>query len=119
MIKYVAISLLTVLLMACNSTQRQNSSEQNEDIKAKQLLQGIWLDDESDVPLMQIKGDTIYYADSQSAPIYFKVIKDTLYTYGNEQTRYQIDKQTEENIECEEITETEDLEENEEMNMSM
>ena len=54
MIKYVAISLLTVLLMACNSTQRQNSSEQNEDIKAKQLLQGIWLDDESDVPLMQI-----------------------------------------------------------------
>ena len=95
MIKYLAISLLTVLLMACNNTQRQNSSEQNEDIKAKQLLQGIWLDDESDVPLMQIKGDTIYYADSQSAPIYFKVIKDTLYTYGNEQTRYQIDKQTE------------------------
>lgn len=95
MIKYIAISLLTVLLMACNNTQRQNSSEQNEDIKAKQLLQGIWLDDESDVPLMQIKGDTIYYADSQSAPIYFKVIKDTFYTYGNEQTRYQIDKQTE------------------------
>ena len=28
-------------------------------------------------------------------------------------------RKTEENIECEEITETEDLEENEEMNMSM
>lgn len=70
MIKYIAISLLTVLLMACNNTQRQNSSEQNEDIKAKQLLQGIWLDDESDVPLMQIKGDTNLLCRFHKVPPY-------------------------------------------------
>lgn len=58
-------------------------------------MQGIWIDDESDIPLLFIKGDTIYYANSQSTPVYFKIIKDTLYTFGNELARYQIDKQTE------------------------
>lgn len=42
---------------------------------------------------MRIEGDTIYYADSQSAPITFKIIRDTLYTYGNDTTYYKIDKQ--------------------------
>ena len=66
-----------------------------ENVKAKELMQGIWIDDESDIPLLFIKGDTIYYANSQSTPVYFKIIKDTLYTFGNELARYQIDKQTE------------------------
>lgn len=95
MTKFITISLLTILLIACNNTKKQNSLEQSENVKAKELMQGIWIDDESDIPLMSIKGDTIYYADSQSTPVYFKIIKDTLYTFGNELARYQIDKQTE------------------------
>ena len=95
MIKFITTSLLTILLIACNNTKKQNSLEQSENVKAKELMQGIWIDDESDIPLLFIKGDTIYYADSQSTPVYFKIIKDTLYTFGNELARYQIDKQTE------------------------
>ena len=86
---------MTSLLIACNNTKKQNSLEQSENVKAKELMQGIWIDDESDIPLLFIKGDTIYYANSQSTPVYFKIIKDTLYTFGNELARYQIDKQTE------------------------
>lgn len=86
---------MTILLIACNNTKKQNSLEQSENVKAKELMQGIWIDDESDIPLLFIKGDTIYYANSQSTPVYFKIIKDTLYTFGNELARYQIDKQTE------------------------
>ena len=59
------------------------------------MLQGIWLDDETESPLMRVEGDTIFYADSQSAPIAFKIIRDTLYTYGNDTTYYKIDKQAE------------------------
>ena len=44
---------------------------------------------------MRVEGDTIFYADSQSAPIAFKIIRDTLYTYGNDTTYYKIDKQAE------------------------
>lgn len=47
------------------------------------------------LPWCCIIGDTIYYADTQSTPVYFKVLKDTLYTYGKDITRYQIDKQSE------------------------
>ena len=86
---------MTILLIACNNTKKQNSLEQSGNVKAKELMQGIWIDDESDIPLLFIKGDTIYYANSQSTPVYFKIIKDTLYTFGNELARYQIDKQTE------------------------
>ena len=95
MIKFITTSLLTILLIACNNTKIQNSLEESENVKAKELMQGIWIDDESDIPLLFIKGDTIYYANSQSTPVYFKIIKDTLYTFGNELARYQIDKQTE------------------------
>ena len=95
MIKFITTSLLTILLIACNKTKKQNSLEQSENVKAKELMQGIWIDDESDIPSLFIKGDTIYYANSQSTPVYFKIIKDTLYTFGNELARYQIDKQTE------------------------
>ena len=86
---------MTILLIACNNTKKQNSLEQSENVKAKELMQGIWIDDESDIPLLFIKGDTISYANSQSTPVYFIIIKDTLYTFGNELARYQIDKQTE------------------------
>ena len=95
MIKFITISLLTVLLIACNNTKKQNSFELSENTQAKELMQGIWIDDESDNPLLLVKGDTIYYSDPQSTPVYFKIMKDTLYTFGNELARYQINKQTE------------------------
>lgn len=96
MTKYVAILLIAILLSACNGGKNSQSfSELKEDLNAKKLLQGIWLDEDSENPLMFVKGDTIYYADSQSAPIAFKIMRDTLYTYGNDTTYYKIDKQGE------------------------
>ena len=94
--KYVAISLMVFFSAACSSNKNPNSPEQvKEDTNAKELLQGIWLDDETESPLMRVEGDTIYYADVQSAPIAFKIVRDTLYTYGNDTTYYKIDKQGE------------------------
>lgn len=96
MTKYVAISLVAILLSACNGSKNLHSlSLQDEDLNAKNLLQGIWLDEDSENPLMRVKGDTIYYADLQSAPIAFKIIQDTLYTFGHDTTYYKIDKQGE------------------------
>lgn len=92
MIKYIAIFFL-ILFSACSDGKKQNTAGQEEDLSAKALLQGIWLDDDTESPLMRIEGDTIYYADAQSAPIAFKIIRDTLYTYGNDTTYYKIDKQ--------------------------
>jgi len=87
MIKYVVISLIAIFLMACTGNKNSYfSEEEKEDSNAKEMLQGIWLNDETESPLMRVEGDTIFYADSQSAPIAFKIIRDTLYTYGNDTT---------------------------------
>lgn len=89
MAKYIAISFIAILLSACSSSSKKSeSSPQKEDLNAKELLQGIWVDDESEEPLMYVKGDTIYYADAQSTPITFKIILDTLYTYAMNTTCY-------------------------------
>lgn len=95
MIKYIAISFVAILLSACNGKKKPNSSLIEEDTNAKALVQGIWLDDDTESPLMRIVGDTIYYADSQGTPLTFKIMKDTLFTYGNDTTFYKIDRQAE------------------------
>lgn len=90
----IIILFISFFLYACNGN-KQNETKPGEDLKAKELLQGIWLDDDSENVLFKINGDTIYYADTQNAPVYFEIIKDSLYMYGNEVSRYQIDKQNE------------------------
>ena len=81
--KNVAVSLMAIFFASCSGNKSPHSLQQEkEDLSAKGLLQGIWLDDETESPLMRVEGDTIYYADVQSTPIAFKIIRDTLYTYA-------------------------------------
>ncbi len=82
-----------IVLAACGNGKEQKIA--GEDITAKALLQGVWIDDETELPLMRIEGDTIYYADPQNIPVSFKVLRDTLYVYGNNTAAYKIDRQTE------------------------
>lgn len=74
--KNVAVSLMAILFAACSGNKSPHSLQQEkEDLSAKELLQGIWLDDETESPLMRVEGDTIYYADAQSTPIAFKIMR--------------------------------------------
>lgn len=92
--KRLAIALCcTIMVAACGNNKGQESVE--EDATAKALLQGIWMDDETELPLMRIEGDTIYYADPQNVPVSFKIIRDTMYVYGSNTAAYKIDRQTE------------------------
>lgn len=86
--------VLVVSLVSCSNRQNGEVSVK-EDLTAKQLLQGIWVNDETEMPLMRIEGDTVYYANPQSAPVPFKVVHDTIYIYSNEPVAYKIDRQTE------------------------
>ena len=88
----VALVILLALTFSCG--QQPKPVEQREESReAKQLLQGVWMDEDMETAVFQMKGDTVYYADSTSMPAYFRVIGDTLYigTSG----RYFIEKQTE------------------------
>ena len=53
-----------IALVACGNSQEPKAGE--EDLRAKSLLQGIWIEDETELPLMRIEGDTIYYTDPRT-----------------------------------------------------
>ena len=88
---YHIICLLTVIgFVACGG--QKPTAQQEESREAKQLLQGVWVEEDGETAVFQMKGDSIFYADSTSLPARFWVIDDTLFVGSN---RYPIEKHTE------------------------
>jgi len=65
------------LTIGC-SHQQSKSANERESAEAKNLLQGIWMDTETDEVSIRVKGDTIYYPDSIDQPAYFRIVGDTI-----------------------------------------
>lgn len=83
------------LLTACSGDSRNKEKDEKEDLVAKELLQGTWIDDMTETPLFKVKGDTIHYFDETIRPAAFKIFKDTLKTYGQQVASYHIKRQGE------------------------
>ena len=73
---FLCIDLALALFACSGQTPKQEKTE--EDLTAKKNLQGIWLDDDDDDVAFRVKGDTIFFPDSTSAPTYFRVERDSL-----------------------------------------
>lgn len=97
-LQYLGALLILVLAVGCSNTpasQTQSSSEEEpESSSAKALLQGYWVDDETDQVSFRAVGDTIFYPDSTSQPTYFKIVRDSLVLL-DVGMRYPIVKQSE------------------------
>lgn len=83
--------MLLALFVGCGQKQSR-VEEQTESLQAKALLQGVWMDEETEAIAFQMKGDSVYYADSTSMPARFRVVADTLYIGSS--VRYHIEKHT-------------------------
>lgn len=72
------LGCLLALLFSC--TERASSTAQypRENQKAKSMLQGVWMNEDDESLAFRAKGDTIYYPDSTSIPVYFRILGDTL-----------------------------------------
>ena len=79
-----------VVLVAC---RQNNSSSLLDDKEAKEMLQGVWVDEESGDVSFRVSGDTLYFADATSMPTYFRISGDSLYLASG--TAYSIVKRTE------------------------
>lgn len=79
-----------VVLVACN---QNNSSSLPDDKEAKEMLQGVWVDEESGDVSFRVSGDTLYFADTTSMPTYFRIYQDSLYLASG--AAYGIVKRTE------------------------
>ena len=74
--KLIYIFLLAAVMTGCRHGSATESSEESKE--AKQLLQGIWIDEETGNISFRVNGDTIYYSDSTSMPSYFRIIGDSM-----------------------------------------
>ena len=84
-----------LLLASCSSQSRKETVQEKEDLYAKELLQGIWIDEMTESPILQIKGDTLCFINEPVSPVAFKIIDDSLKTYGQQTSSYHIEKQSE------------------------
>ena len=66
-----------------------------ENIEAKQMLQGVWMDNVTEEVMLKAEGDTIFYADASNLPAYFRIMGDSLELGANV---YFITKLTEHNL---------------------
>lgn len=82
--------LMFAIFVGCG---QKTADQLPESQGAKQLLQGIWSDEETENLVFQMRGDSVYYPDSTSMPAYFRVYDDTLYIGSS--ARYHIEKHTE------------------------
>lgn len=91
--KYLCLPLLCaiLLLVGCKGETR-NDSDAQENEEAENMLQGIWVDNDTEEVTFKVKGDSIFYADSTSMPTTFKIFGDTL-VMGTPATKYPIVKQ--------------------------
>ena len=84
--------LMLAVLIGCGQSGGSDGLAP-ESKEAKQLLQGVWNDEETEEPIFQMRGDSVYYPDSTSMPAFFRVYDDTLYIGST--ARYHIEKHSE------------------------
>lgn len=86
---------LIALLVSCGGGKNNDNPKPKESGKAKRMLQGIWVNDDACDVVFKVKGDTIFYPDTTSMPVYFQIIADTMVLHGASIVKYPIIKQSE------------------------
>jgi hypothetical protein len=96
LLKLFLLSSTAYLLLACSGGKGTSDGSLSvvENQAAKEMLQGLWVDSETEEISFWAKGDTIYYPDSMSQPTYFAVVGDSLHLVATHSS-YLIEKQSE------------------------
>lgn len=92
-IYYLLMLLFISGLAGCRKRSAQQPAAE-EDRMAKQMLQGIWVDEDEQDVAFKAQGDTIFYPDTTSQPVYFQIFGDTLVLHGANDVKYPILRQT-------------------------
>lgn len=91
--KSIFIIIGLVLTFVAAGCRHGSETSVDEDKTAKQMLQGIWIDDENGNAVFWAKGDSLYFPDSSSQTAKFWIYGDSLYIKGSQTWHYKITKQ--------------------------
>ncbi len=92
--KSIYLFLVFIAVLSSCRNKETGASAPQEDLKAKQMLQGIWINDGDQDVAFRVEGDTIYYPDSTSQPVYFQIFRDTFVIHGARDIKYPILRQS-------------------------
>lgn len=72
--------LLALVVYGCVDSRKpvNTAAQVVEDIGAKELVQGIWVDELTSDVVCKIEGDTVYFPGNGSRAMYFKIVGDSL-----------------------------------------
>lgn len=92
--KVLLAMLCTCLFIACggNVGKEGDKAQKERDLAARQQLQGVWIDDNTRLPMLRIKDDSIFFVNQAGAPVCFNISGDTLIAQGAEVVAYRICK---------------------------
>lgn len=91
--KNIYLVFIALYLVACgNYSEKKSVEKKSEDIQAKNLLQGIWVDDGGDNVQFRATGDSIFYPGQESRPLYFKINDGELIICGTDTVAYRIER---------------------------
>ena len=79
------VSLLTFFVItigSCGKKEKAKDDAEKENIEAKKMLSGIWMDADEESVIFKAAGDSLFYPDSTSAPVKFIIRDDTLFLIG-------------------------------------
>lgn len=79
------------LLAACQRKGDVATLAPTENKQAKELLQGVWMESETEEVSFRVRGDSVFFPDSTSQPAYFRIVADS-FMLGS--VAYPIEKQS-------------------------
>ncbi|MBB1539508.1 MAG: DUF4738 domain-containing protein [Prevotella sp.] len=94
---FIAIMVILVTGQFSSCQKKDSAGKEDavqEDTVAKQMLQGIWVDEDGQDVAFKAQGDSIFYPDSTSQPVRFQIFGDTLVLHSASDVKYPILKQT-------------------------
>ena len=92
--KVLFFMLFTPLIAACTGSveKKDEKAEEERNQMIMQHLQGIWIDDNTELPMLKSKGDRIFLASQINMPFCFSISGDSLLAKGLEPVAYRIIK---------------------------
>lgn len=74
---------LLLFIVSCSTpSHKGNKTERTTDPNIKALLQGVWLDKNTESPVLKIEGDSLLYASNSNVRMRYLVTEDTLFVQG-------------------------------------
>ena len=91
--------LILLVVVSCSTPPKEvKKVEESTDPNVKSQLQGVWLDRNTESPVLKIEGDTIVYASKNDSRMPYKLVNDTLFVMGLHTVAYPVLEQSEHSL---------------------